>query len=202
MRIYCLAHALFCVLFAISDLTDAETCDFSRIPLQQNFNMKRFLGNWFEEERTELQWGQNTWHSAVWNLFEAASGTSYFSYTGHSESKGCSSPETGFFTDTSLNGRVTLTSEKGQYELTFQVAYTDYQHVALVYMCYEPLVNGVCHKGKMHLSLLSRHSPLTSQQRSTLISHLGNTCLVEADIIKALTGLCVAPTPDPVLVGR
>lgn len=32
------------------------------------------------------------------------------------QNKGCSSPETGFFTDSTLNGRVTLTSEGGIYE--------------------------------------------------------------------------------------
>ncbi|XP_052219673.1 uncharacterized protein LOC127837017 [Dreissena polymorpha] len=149
--------------------------------------MRRFLGNWFEAERTELQWGHNTWQSAVGNIFEATNGTNYFSYTGHSQSKGCSAPETGFFTESSLIGRVTLTSEAGVYELTFQVANTDYRHVALVYMCYEPMKIGTCGKGKMHLSLLTRHSPLTSHQRATLMSHLGNTCILEADIIKATT---------------
>ncbi|XP_052762751.1 uncharacterized protein LOC128205267 [Mya arenaria] len=191
-----------CLLMtAISNCNGAGLCDLDLIPLHSNFKMNSFLGSWYEVERSELAWGHNTWHGAVWTIFEARNGTKFFSYTGHRTGQDCNVPQTGFFTDTSLDGRVTLTSESGLYEMTFQVAYTDYNHVALVYMCYEALSTGVCHTNKLHVAFMSRVESLTMPQRVKLVSLLEPTCITESDIVASTTGACIAPTPNPILVG-
>lgn len=71
---------------------------------------------------------------------------------------------------------------------SLQISYTDYKNIALVYMCYEPEVSGLCNRNRAHVSLLSRTISLTKAQRAVLMGHLDLACIEDGHIEQANTG--------------
>ncbi|XP_061184375.1 uncharacterized protein LOC133192376 [Saccostrea echinata] len=176
----------FVLLINIRDL-QAVRCDFDGTRLVNNFNETGFLGTWHELERTTFQWGDGTWYSQVWTFKRGNDGQLYMAYTGFSpRTQSCTAPNTGLLSGT--GGSYTLTSE-GRYEAALRVAYTDYENVALVYMCYAPEIQGTCDRTSVHVSLLSRTPSLSTPQRSMLKAHLDLKCVEDHHLNQATTGL-------------
>ncbi|XP_022345333.2 uncharacterized protein LOC111137923 [Crassostrea virginica] len=192
----CQYYVLVCLSFVLClRTTIALKCNFGTTHQVNHFNESGFLGTWHETERTTLQWGDNTWHSQVWEFQRGSDGHLYMAYTGYSQqTQSCSSPETGLLTPVGPGASYQLSAE-GRYEASLQISYTDYKNIALVYMCYEPEVSGLCNRNRAHVSLLSRTISLTKAQRAVLMGHLDLACIEDGHIEQANTGLCQIPVP-------
>ncbi|XP_061178304.1 uncharacterized protein LOC133186934 [Saccostrea echinata] len=171
------------LLLTVKDKIDEPCC----LSYNTEDNLLLFLGTWHELERTTFQWGDGTWYSQVWTFKRGNDGQLYMAYTGFSpRTQSCTSPNTGLLSGT--GGSYTLTSE-GRYEAALRVAYTDYENVALVYMCYAPEIQGTCDRTSVHVSLLSRTPSLSTPQRSMLKAHLDLKCVEDHHLNQATTGL-------------
>ncbi|XP_061178302.1 uncharacterized protein LOC133186932 [Saccostrea echinata] len=107
-------------------------------------------------------------------------------YTGFSpRTQSCTSPNTGLLSGN--EGTYILTSKEGKYEGALRVAYTDYENVALVYMCFAPVIQGTCDRTTVTVSLLSRTSALSAPQRSVLMAHMDLKCLEDHHLNQATT---------------
>ena len=72
----------------------------------------------------------------------------------------------------------------------FQVSFTDYDNIALVYLCYnyKEEDNGVCKSENLYAGFLTRQVPMTKQQLEVLNGKLDLKCITSKDIVFRQTG--------------
>ncbi|XP_076454882.1 uncharacterized protein LOC143289709 isoform X2 [Babylonia areolata] len=166
-------------------------CEVNNIPVMENFNVQRFLGNMELLEATGTGWGNQTYVSKVQGLFITISGSLMHYYRGYSvEQQQCVDP-----------GAVSLVSldTPGDYLISFEgirvrhkIVYTDYTH-AVTYTCMGGSDQLPCPKNLERIQILSRHSHIPDEVRHHLYGYVQRMCVPVTSLMDTVPGICQMP---------
>ncbi|XP_071097239.1 uncharacterized protein [Haliotis cracherodii] len=162
------------------------------IPVQDNFDFKRFSGSWHTIAKTQHIWGDRSWASEIRDFHVSQDDHLFCSYRGYDKDvQGCRPTEFMHVKDTSTPGHFTYMFR--DMAATLKVIYTDYTN-AVVYWCLGANPDGTCKSNKIQVEIISKNLRVDKETRTQLEEYIRHGCVRLSDIQDSDLDLCQIPS--------